>query len=58
MGEPETNDVRAVQREIIARLLQQYFLALKEDGDVETLLKRLQVDIENTLERLQRENKN
>ena len=56
MGDVEDNiDVRAAHRAVIAELLQRYFAALKDQGDVEELLERLKKEIEETLERVQTE---
>ena len=48
------NGIRALQREIISRMLHRYFHALKEEQDVEDFLRRLKVEIEVALESLQR----
>ena len=47
-------DLRALQREIISRMLHRYFHALQEEKDVEDFLRRLKLEIEVALESLQR----
>ena len=46
--------LRALQREIISRMLHRYFQALQEEQDVEDFLRRLKLEIELALESLQR----
>ena len=45
---------RALQREIISRMLHRYFQALQEEQDVEHFLRRLNLEIELALESLQK----
>ena len=46
--------LRALQREIISRMLHRYFHALQEEQDVEDFLRRLKLEIEVALENIQR----
>jgi hypothetical protein len=48
------SDIRALQREIISRMLHRYFHALQEEQNVEDFLRRLKLEIEVALESLQR----
>jgi hypothetical protein len=54
-GPDRKSNEGGMRREIVSRLLERYFEALKQDSDVEALLQRLRTEVDEALERSKKE---